>query len=59
MKLSDAARVLRSKNAGPLALTIDILFQDRDGYDLAADSSALDSQRRSRTSMDCRKIKWN
>ena len=41
MKLSDAARVLRSKNAGPLALTIDILFQDRDGYDLATDSSAL------------------
>jgi hypothetical protein len=41
MKLSAAARVLRSKNAGPLALTIDILFQSREGFDLAAGSDAL------------------
>lgn len=41
MKLSDAARVLRSKNAGPLALTLDILFASRDRYELAAQSPAL------------------
>ncbi len=41
MTLSEAARVLRSKNAGPLALTIDILFENQDRYALAAGSRAL------------------
>jgi Domain of unknown function (DUF4387) len=41
MKLSAAANVLRSKNAGPLALTIDILFPNRELFDLAAGSAAL------------------
>jgi hypothetical protein len=41
MTLSEAARVLRSKNAGPLALTIDILFENRERYALAAGSPAL------------------
>lgn len=41
MKLSAAANVLRSKNAGPLALTIDILFPSREIYDRAARSAGL------------------
>ncbi len=39
--LETVARVLRSKNAGPLSLTIDILFDDRPRYELAAQSPAL------------------
>lgn len=41
MKLRDAARVVRSKNAGPLAVTIDIMFETRARYDQAAQSPAL------------------
>ena len=58
MKLSDAANVLRSKNAGPLALTIDILFPAatlRPGGRLAQRS---DPHRRSPGSTDCQTIKW-
>lgn len=36
MKLRDAARVIRSKNAGPLAVTLDIMFETRAAYDHAA-----------------------
>ena len=39
--LASLARVLRSKNAGPTLLTIDIFFQDAAGYALAAASPAL------------------
>jgi predicted metallopeptidase len=41
MKLIDAARVLRSKNAGPLKVTIDLMFDDRAGYERARQSPAL------------------
>ena len=41
MRLIDLARVIRSKNAGPLHLTLDILFADSAGYDRAAQSPAL------------------
>ncbi|MDN3567803.1 DUF4387 domain-containing protein [Paeniroseomonas aquatica] len=41
MRLIDLARVIRSKNAGPLHLTLDILFADAAGYDRAARSPAL------------------
>ncbi len=41
MKLIDAVRVLRSKNAGPLTLTIDLLFKDRAAYDRALASPSL------------------
>ena len=34
-KLIDTARILRSKNAGPLYTTFDIMFDDRDGLDRA------------------------
>ena len=30
----DAAKVVRSKNSGPFELTLDIMFKDRESYDL-------------------------
>jgi hypothetical protein len=41
LKLIDLARVLRSKNAGPSTLTLDMMFADRAAYDLACASPAL------------------
>ena len=41
MKLANVARVLRSKNAGPLAISIDIVFDCEEDYALAVASSAL------------------
>jgi hypothetical protein len=40
-RLIDLARVIRSKNAGPLHLTLDILFADAAGFELARQSPAL------------------
>jgi len=40
-RLVDLARVIRSKNAGPLHLTLDIIFADAEGFALAAQSPAL------------------
>ncbi len=45
MTLAEVARVVRSKNAGPLQLTIDILADDRAGYDTLASSPALSAER--------------
>ena len=33
MKLYELAHVLRSKNSGPFAVTLDILFDDREAYE--------------------------
>ncbi len=33
MRLYDIARVVRSKNAGPFTLTIDLMFADRSTFD--------------------------
>jgi hypothetical protein len=41
MKLTELARVVRSKNAGPTTLTIDLMFADADAYNLARKSTAL------------------
>ena len=41
MKLVELARVVRSKNAGPLQITVDLMFEDRAGYELARQSPAL------------------
>lgn len=41
MKLIDIAKVIRSKNAGPTTLTLDILFNDESGYLRALNSPAL------------------
>lgn len=41
MRLYDAARIVRSKNAGPFAVTIDLFFDDDDHYRLARSSTLL------------------
>lgn len=40
-RLVDLARVVRSKNAGALLLTIDLMFDDRARFARARDSGAL------------------
>ena len=45
MKLREAARVIRSKNAGPLTVTVDLMFGDEQRYRQAADSPALTAAR--------------
>lgn len=44
MKLVDAARVIRSKNAGPLHLTLDLMFEDEARYEVARRSPALGAE---------------
>jgi hypothetical protein len=41
VKLLDAARVIRSKNAGPTALTIDLMFEDESLYRRALHADSL------------------
>ena len=41
MKLVDIAKVIRSKNAGPLQVTVDLMFADKAGFDRASQSHAL------------------
>lgn len=40
-KLSEVCRYIRSKNAGPFWITVDISFPDRDSFDRYADSPFL------------------
>ncbi len=42
MKLVELARTIRSKNAGPLKLTLDLLFEDATAYRRALQSPALE-----------------
>lgn len=44
-KLADVAQVLRSKNAGPFCVTIDVMFEDDAAYQLVADSHVLSAVR--------------
>ena len=37
-KLTELARVIRSKNAGPFELTFDIIFKDAESYERARQS---------------------
>ena len=41
MRLYDAAAIVRSKNAGPFAVTIDLFFPDEERYRLARSSALL------------------
>lgn len=41
MKLNDIAAILRSKNAGPLTVTFDIMFACKEDYLRVRDSGAL------------------
>jgi len=43
--LGEAAKLIRSKNAGPFYLTFDIMFETREAYDLACGSHALERSR--------------
>lgn len=42
--LQDAARLVRSKNAGPFWLTIDVFLHDQDAYAQARSSSLVDPE---------------
>ena len=41
MRLADLARVVRSKNAGPRRLTLDVMFEDDATYARVAQSPAM------------------
>jgi hypothetical protein len=41
MQLHELATLVRSKNAGPFMLTIDVMFEDADSYRLVRDSGVL------------------
>jgi len=45
MRLADACRYVRSKNAGPFWITVDLFFPDRAAYDRYVDAPALQSGR--------------
>ena len=44
-RLADLASVLRSKNAGALLITLDVMFEDEATYRRVRDSAALDARR--------------
>ena len=44
-KLYELAKLIRSKNAGPFVVTMDILFPDHDTYQAVLASGALDTAR--------------
>ncbi|MCG8334257.1 MAG: DUF4387 domain-containing protein [Proteobacteria bacterium] len=41
VKLSEIAKLIRSKNAGPFILTIDIMFEDETKYSTVKQSNAI------------------
>ena len=41
MRLTDIAKVIRSKNAGPTTITLDLMFNDEAAYRTACASEAL------------------
>ena len=43
-RLVDLADILRTKNAGPLTMTIDILFGDKSTYDRVVKSGAINTK---------------
>lgn len=43
MKLVELASVIRTKNAGPFELTIDVIFKDRKTYQLAKNNKILNA----------------
>ncbi len=44
MKLTDIAGIIRSKNAGPYELTLDIMFADRQWYERVRDAGAINER---------------
>jgi hypothetical protein len=45
VKLSDRASLIRSKNAGPFALTFDVMFSSHDAYEHVKRSGVLTAER--------------
>ncbi len=43
-RLTDLATLVRSKNAGPFLLTLDIVFRDRASYEAVVKSGVLSAQ---------------
>jgi hypothetical protein len=43
-KLTEVASVIRSKNAGPYELTLDIIFKDRETYEEVVAQKAINAQ---------------
>ena len=41
MRLRDAAKVIRSKNAGPTEITVDLMFNDAAGFARALEAPSL------------------
>ena len=41
VRLRDLARIIRSKNAGPFEMCLDVLFDDAETYEAVRDSGAL------------------
>ncbi len=41
VKLSDVAKLIRSKNAGPFILTMDIMFENEEKYALVKNSNTI------------------
>jgi hypothetical protein len=41
MRLRDAAKVIRSKNAGPTEITVDLMFNDTAGFARALEAPSL------------------
>lgn len=44
-RLADLATVVRSKNAGPLTLSFDLMFPDREAFERALAAGSLTSER--------------
>jgi hypothetical protein len=44
VKLHELASVVRSKNAGPFLVTVDIFFADRDAFDIVRASGLLEPE---------------
>lgn len=44
MKLNDLAKTIRSKNAGPDRITFDIIFREKENYDLVKNSKVLSKE---------------
>ena len=44
-QLHELARLIRSKNAGPFELTIDVMFENRDSYERVLNSGMLSIER--------------
>jgi hypothetical protein len=44
VSITQLAKVIRSKNAGPYELTLDIIFNDQACYDLAAKSKVINAE---------------